>query len=184
MINIQKFNLEVEKIKTQDFSATDERDVDKAIIIQGVLNENRYFLLELILHAADLSNPIRPFHIGKKWASKICEEFFAQGDLEESKGWDKSPMMDRKTTIINPMQMNFIDFVVSPFMAVMYEALPRVFSSSIDNLVENHKKWATLSIEDIKNNQDHPDPRTAIDGIERRMESLQEKYMQFEEDCI
>ena len=35
-------------------------------------------LLEVMLHAADISNPIKPFHIYEKWADRVMEEFFSQ----------------------------------------------------------------------------------------------------------
>jgi cAMP-specific phosphodiesterase 4 len=38
--------------------------------------------MDMILHAADVSNPFKPFEIFSNWAKFVLEEFWAQGDLE------------------------------------------------------------------------------------------------------
>lgn len=38
----------------------------------------RSLLLQIILKAADISNPGKPFEIAKYWANMVQEEFFAQ----------------------------------------------------------------------------------------------------------
>jgi hypothetical protein len=35
-------------------------------------------LLEVMLHAADISNPIKPWAVYEKWADLVMEEFFLQ----------------------------------------------------------------------------------------------------------
>ncbi|GMH79737.1 hypothetical protein TrST_g5350 [Triparma strigata] len=86
---------------------------------------NRSFLIDVFLHAADISNPVKSFDICKKWAYMVVEEFFQQGDLEKERGEDVSPMMDRLTTNIPTMQVSFIEFVVYP----LYDALIKTFPS-------------------------------------------------------
>ena len=39
------------------------------------LPTERQFLCKMIVHAADLSNPVRPFHMTQRWARLISEEF-------------------------------------------------------------------------------------------------------------
>lgn len=34
--------------------------------------------MEAILHAADVSNPIKPFKIYEKWATRVLNEFWDQ----------------------------------------------------------------------------------------------------------
>jgi cAMP-specific phosphodiesterase 4 len=74
------------------------------------------FLLELLLHCADISNPCKPFAICEKWSKLIAEEFARQGDREKKEGLEVSPMMDRDQIILNNMQLGFIEFVVSPLI--------------------------------------------------------------------
>jgi hypothetical protein len=41
--------------------------------------KNRLFIMELILHCADISNPFKNFQICSQWAELIVEEFCLQG---------------------------------------------------------------------------------------------------------
>ncbi len=36
--------------------------------------------LQLVVHAADISNPARPLPLCRRWGQKVHEEFFAQGE--------------------------------------------------------------------------------------------------------
>lgn len=78
--------------------------------------KNRLFILELILHCSDISNPFKPFDICAAWADLVVEEFCRQGDRERSEGLEISPMCDRATVNLYNMQMGFIEFVVSPLI--------------------------------------------------------------------
>lgn len=40
--------------------------------------EDRTLLLCLLLHSADIGNPLRPGRIARKWAGRVMDEFFAQ----------------------------------------------------------------------------------------------------------
>ena len=39
-------------------------------------------LLAVAVHAADISNPTKPSELNLKWAGRIMNEFYAQGDAE------------------------------------------------------------------------------------------------------
>ena len=60
--------------------------------------KNKGFLLKLLVHAADIGNPTRPFEIAKLWSENITKEFFGQGDKEKALGLDVTFLCDRKTT--------------------------------------------------------------------------------------
>jgi hypothetical protein len=79
-------------------------------------DKNRLFVLELILHSADISNPYKPFDICYKWCLLVVEEFSLQGDKEKSEGLEISPMCDRNAINLANMQMGFIEFVVTPLI--------------------------------------------------------------------
>merc|ERR1719223_923435 len=55
---------------------------------QTVLNseKDRDLYLQLFLHLADCSNPLKPFLISEKWANNVLKEFFAKGDEEKKLG--------------------------------------------------------------------------------------------------
>jgi hypothetical protein len=85
--------------------------------------KHRLFIMEILLHCADISNPYKPFHICAKWADLVSQEFFTQGDKERELGIDISPMMDRNNANLNNMQIGFIEFVVSPLISSEYPVL-------------------------------------------------------------
>eukprot|EP01034_Spumella_vulgaris_P030245 gene30245-37425_t len=79
-------------------------------------NKNRMFIMELVLHCSDISNPIKPFEMCLKWADLVIEEFCLQGDRERSEGLEISPMCDRSAIVLCNMQMGFIEFAVAPLI--------------------------------------------------------------------
>ena len=86
-----------------------------------------------LLHAADLSNPCRPFGLARRWAEHVLEEFFAQGDRERAEGLPVSPLCGRDGTLIAASQIGFINFVVLPYYQVKCLRFPP--SHSIQRLV-------------------------------------------------
>ncbi len=52
-----------------------------------------------LLHAADLSNPCRPWPLAEVWATAVLEELFLQGDAEARLGLPPSPLCSRGTTL-------------------------------------------------------------------------------------
>ena len=75
-----------------------------------------------LLHAADLSNPCRPFGLARRWAVQVLEEFFQQGDRERAEGLPVSPLCSRDSTLMAASQIGFINFVVLPY----YQASLRI----------------------------------------------------------
>ncbi|EEH60719.1 uncharacterized protein MICPUCDRAFT_4522, partial [Micromonas pusilla CCMP1545] len=79
--------------------------------------DDRQFILNVILHAADISNAVKPFKTYEKWAHRVLGEFFNQGDMERARGVPISPMMDSSSTNAASSQINFIEFIVAPLYA-------------------------------------------------------------------
>ena len=73
-----------------------------------------------LLHAADLSNPCRPFGLARRWAGRVIEEFFAQGDRERAEGLPVSPLCARDSTLTSAAQIGFIKVIVLPYFKVVY----------------------------------------------------------------
>jgi cAMP-specific phosphodiesterase 4 len=53
--------------------------------------------MELMVHAADISNPSKPMDIALQWSDRVLDEFFQQGDRERTLGREISPLCDRYT---------------------------------------------------------------------------------------
>eukprot|EP00928_Gymnodinium_smaydae_P014101 TRINITY_DN15109_c0_g1_i1.p1 TRINITY_DN15109_c0_g1~~TRINITY_DN15109_c0_g1_i1.p1 ORF type:complete len:371 (+),score=82.63 TRINITY_DN15109_c0_g1_i1:118-1113(+) len=69
-------------------------------------------LLEVILKAADVSNPARSFAIASKWNERIYAEFYAEGDRDRAAGRKINPLHDRENNNISKSSVGFINFFV------------------------------------------------------------------------
>lgn len=75
-------------------------------------------VMEIALHAADVSVPCRPnFDLVRKWTYLLFEEFFEQGDTEKREALSVSFLCDRKTTNVAKSQNGFISFIVLPLFS-------------------------------------------------------------------
>jgi hypothetical protein len=45
------------------------------------------FIMELVLHCSDISNPYKPFDVCAKWADLVVEEFCQQVKQSTSSFW-------------------------------------------------------------------------------------------------
>ncbi|RHZ68903.1 hypothetical protein Glove_292g69 [Diversispora epigaea] len=102
--------------------------------------EQRELLLKVLIHAADLSNTVRPWDISKRWSDLIVEEFFNQGDLEKTNNLPVSPNMDRKQSHQCQISLGFGDFVVKPYFEAFASFLHQA-SIFLDVLADNRVLW-------------------------------------------
>ena len=106
-------------------------------------NEEQQYLLDYILHLADLAHNTKLFKISLKWVSLLSEEFWRQGDLEKKKNLPVSFLCDRDKINIPQSQKGFI----SGFIIPTFENLTLVFPSlkfTLDNANNNLKEWQKL----------------------------------------
>jgi hypothetical protein len=99
---------------------------------------------KIIVHAADLSNPVRPFAMAKDWAMRVSEEFNKQIELEKAEGLPVSSFLatpDTKQLAKN--EIYFSSQVVVP----MWRSMAKLFPS-IQHLVHradsNIDSWKSL----------------------------------------
>ena len=81
----------------------------------------------------------------------MMEEWFRQGDREQSMGLEVSPMMDRRKPNIPRGQVGFIDYIVRPLF-VNWNKLFAVTRVCIDNLGANRQRWNELNADPNANN--------------------------------
>eukprot|EP00930_Biecheleria_cincta_P013819 TRINITY_DN12136_c0_g1_i2.p1 TRINITY_DN12136_c0_g1~~TRINITY_DN12136_c0_g1_i2.p1 ORF type:complete len:488 (-),score=78.78 TRINITY_DN12136_c0_g1_i2:51-1514(-) len=91
-------------------------------------------VINMMVHAADVSNPAKPQYVATKWGDLVSEEFFAQGDEERKFGFDISPMCNRFTVVKSESQRGFMDFIVGPIFEQL-NALVDV-STALSNIQE------------------------------------------------
>ncbi|TDH66040.1 hypothetical protein CCR75_004887 [Bremia lactucae] len=74
-------------------------------------------LLQMTLHAADVSNPAKSLHTYLNWTERIMQEFYQQGDKERELLLPVSIGYDRKQPIrLEKMQAGFIIGIVRPLV--------------------------------------------------------------------
>ena len=106
-------------------------------------------LLEIVIHACDISNPTKPFDIYTFWADKVVEEFWLQGDKEKSLGLKVSMNCDRLTSTKAQVQVGFMDFIVGPFFTSFVEIFPEL-KFLTDNIQENTVIFKKIKEEEAK----------------------------------
>jgi cAMP-specific phosphodiesterase 4/calcium/calmodulin-dependent 3',5'-cyclic nucleotide phosphodiesterase len=107
------------KLKSR-IAATQEKDT----FPNPEKKEDKELLMQVAIHACDISNPSKTTRIYLAWTEKVLEEFFNQGDREKGAGLPPSMFMDRVTTNIAKCQIGFIDFIVNPMFVALKEVVP------------------------------------------------------------
>ncbi|OAD66269.1 hypothetical protein PHYBLDRAFT_90638, partial [Phycomyces blakesleeanus NRRL 1555(-)] len=105
--------------------------------------DDRQGLCRVLLHAADISNTVRPWPIAKQWSDLIVQEFFRQGDAERRAGLPVSPGMDRDLSSQADISLGFGDFVVKPYFEAIAGLLPAA-TVLVDTLKSNRRQWDNL----------------------------------------
>jgi hypothetical protein len=107
----------------------------------------------ILLHAADISNTVRPWDISKKWSDLVNEEFAHQGEEERNKGLPVSPGMDpadpRESVRLQKqsrLSIQFCEILVKPFFVGLAELLPNT-QAFVETLEANVDQWKTISVE-------------------------------------
>ena len=127
-------------------AAEAESPVDKRRSLESDLD--RTVLLKVVLHMADISNPCKPWAVGKLWSDRVIEEFFRQGDQEKALSLPPTPNMDRETTKQAELSVNFIDFIVGPFFMALTNLLPKV-RECCELMQSNRNEWSRMVCEDL-----------------------------------
>mmetsp|Transcript_4777 Transcript_4777/g.7282 ORF Transcript_4777/g.7282 Transcript_4777/m.7282 type:complete len:1113 (-) Transcript_4777:330-3668(-) len=107
---------------------------------KAALQARRRVLLNVVLHACDISNPCKPWELCLQWSNRITQEFFAQGDLERKEGLPVTSNMDRGQADQAEISLNFIDFIVGPMFVAIRRLLPEA-QVSLECLQENRTNW-------------------------------------------
>jgi len=139
--------------------------------------EDRQFIMNLIMHSADISNPVKPFAVYNKWADRVLSEFFQQGDMEKERKMPCSPMMDRNTTSRAMSQINFIEFVVAPLYATIIRLFPELKQLAI-NLIDNRQRFGEMydAEEDAQENKALAQREEEKTMVHNRYDRFIEKY--------
>jgi hypothetical protein len=105
--------------------------------------------MQLLIKAADISNPIKPFPVAAKWAVRVTDEFFQQGDMELEAGLDVTPTCDRTRQTRVGLQKGFIDFLAVPYFEVVASVFPKI-KEDFARVYENRRLWDDMTDEELE----------------------------------
>lgn len=132
------------------FSDTDCGDVYPLMLDDPLLDQQeRQMMCQIILHAADISNPLRPWPVCRNWSTLVCQEFFRQGDEEKKHGLPVSPNMDRDCVTQMMVGMQFGDYIVGPFFELFATLFPRA-DTLVQQLKQNRIEWQNMEDENAE----------------------------------
>jgi len=97
----------------------------------------------MLLHGADVSNPVKPWDLCQRYAHLCMDEFFAQGDLEKQAGIPVQMLNDR-TKVSRPNgQIGFMEFFIAPMVTEMIHMFPQ-YASLGERFCGNISMWAEV----------------------------------------
>jgi hypothetical protein len=111
---------------------------------------HRIFVLDAIVHLADLSGPTKPWELSKTWSARVLKEFYEQGDQERALGIPMEPLNDGSKVNVAKGQKGFISYVVAPLWAIWEDfhlaGFPedRAKCIPVQNMEDNVAKWEAM----------------------------------------
>ena len=111
-------------------------------------NEIHQHYMNLLIHAADISNPTNKYDIYIKWANLIVEEFFQQGDKEKKLGIKCT--YDRQTMTSYQNQLEFMNLIGIEFYTLFVSVFPKL-KYLLENLNNNKNEVLKLQEKEKEN---------------------------------
>jgi hypothetical protein len=102
-------------------------DMDTFAELDPTSQASMFTLCRAILHAADLSNPVRAFEIAKAWAIRLADEHTKQVQAEAALGLSSAQFMVHKDTLsVYQGEIQFLTYQVQPLWAAMAKTWPQL----------------------------------------------------------
>ncbi|XP_066923302.1 cGMP-dependent 3',5'-cyclic phosphodiesterase-like [Clytia hemisphaerica] len=104
---------------------------------------HRELLLSLFMTTSDLSDQTKPWESAVKVSDLLYQEFFSQGEMEKSLGYQPVKMMDKDLASIPDLQYSFLNNIAYP----IYEKLSHFFPETnciLGNIKENQNQWSKI----------------------------------------
>merc|ERR1719362_828529 len=115
---------------------------------QDVLAAKSSVWMNLFLHVCDVSNPLKPFDSCQKWAHRVLDEFFNQGDEEKRRGMPVGMLNDRDKVNRPGSQHGFINFLVAPLANHTVKLFPPLHELTLQ-MASNLREWRNLWAEEV-----------------------------------
>jgi hypothetical protein len=101
-------------------------------------------LLQVALKCADLGHLTLPWINHLCWVERLQDEFFTQGDKEQSLGLQVSFLMDRNKPGVMQSQTGFFEFVALPLFRLLQRAVPNA-EPMLLGIMANYERWQRKS---------------------------------------
>merc|ERR1712217_986351 len=127
---------------------------------EDILRKHESLFLQLFLHLADVSNPLKPFEHGRTWAYRVLDEFFEQGDEEKQLGIPVGMLNDREKICRPASQFGFIVFLVCPLAL----GSVRIFAPLLplaQNMADNLQRWRDVWVAEVNPNPEEVSKKDA-----------------------
>lgn len=104
---------------------------------------DKTLVLSMAIKCADLGHSAKTIELHKKWSYLVCDELFAQGDLEKERNQTVSMYCDRESTDIDKSQSGFLKNVCMPLYEVwgVYLNSETIEKNCIQQQKSNQKYW-------------------------------------------
>eukprot|EP00457_Paulinella_chromatophora_P002223 gb/GEZN01002227.1/.p1 GENE.gb/GEZN01002227.1/~~gb/GEZN01002227.1/.p1 ORF type:complete len:571 (-),score=78.88 gb/GEZN01002227.1/:561-2273(-) len=122
-------------------SGISSSDADLDMLFPTPNNEEKRFILKLLIHTSDLAGPAENTSAMYAWAEGVTAEFHNQGDQERKLGLEVMAMMDRTKDNVEHGQIGFNDGIVKPLLVACQPLMPDTFDIMLKMLAENRAFW-------------------------------------------
>ena len=107
----------------------------------GQVPADRQLMQNLIVHAADISHPAKPFSVSRAWTLMCDAEFAAQVEAERMLVLPISQHLAAATVQeLGKREVGFIDFIIEPLWKQLAEALPEL-GTFYAHVEVNRREW-------------------------------------------
>ncbi|KAG2432321.1 hypothetical protein HYH02_013041 [Chlamydomonas schloesseri] len=135
---------------------------------------DRLLLLKVSLHAADIGNAVRPFHVNHAMSARVHREFEAQTAEEARLGLPITFAVDTADHVMCArVELNFLDYVVLSLWERLVDVLPelgpqlallRVNRARYRKIADTGKTADAVLAEEEESQQEVPPPGSAANG--------------------
>lgn len=140
--------------------------------LEEVLQKNVVLWQQVILHMCDIATPLKPWLISKAWATRVQDEFFAQGDEEKRLGLPVGMLNDRFKVSRSGAEHGFINFLVAPLALGVVSNFPVLHHLGVQ-MASNMQSWRDLWVQDTHPSKEEVAKRDAdVLRIKDQIETL------------
>lgn len=131
-------------VKNRLFTFNENKKNDEMAMLldpsSKTLFDDQQEVINLVIHACDISHNTKPFKISEKWTEFLTEEFHAQGDNEKNLQIPISFLCDRNEANVPKSQIGFINFIIIPTFELIVQLAPSLDFLMV-NVKENLSEW-------------------------------------------